>query len=95
MEKMIAGMAIAALAASAQGETVNFDDVRPGTLPPGWISGVTGRGTAHWSVELTPLRRAPARAEAVRVRRLSVVCKWRDVARGWLRRSEISAVKRT
>jgi hypothetical protein len=52
MEKMMTGMAIAALAASAQGETVNFDDVRPGTLPSGWISGVTGRGTAQWTVEL-------------------------------------------
>jgi hypothetical protein len=52
MEKMMTGMAIAALAASTQGETVNFDDVRPGMLPPGWISGVTGRGAAHWTVEL-------------------------------------------
>ena len=54
MEKIIMGIAIAALAASAQGETVNFDKERPGTLPADWISGVTGRGTPRWVVEADP-----------------------------------------
>ena len=36
MEKMITGLALAALVANSQGETVNFDHERPGTLPPGW-----------------------------------------------------------
>ena len=29
---------------------VNFDSVTPGELPPGWISGVTGKGTPRWAV---------------------------------------------
>ena len=31
-------------------EYCNFDDVPVGTLPQGWLAGVTGRGTARWSV---------------------------------------------
>lgn len=31
-------------------EICNFDDVPAGTLPKGWLAGVTGRGTARWSV---------------------------------------------
>jgi hypothetical protein len=54
MEKLITGIAIAALAASAQAETVNFDNEHPGTLPSDWTSGVTGRGTPHWTVEADP-----------------------------------------
>ncbi len=30
--------------------TVNFDDVKPGTLPPGWVAGVTGEGRFKWLV---------------------------------------------
>jgi hypothetical protein len=29
---------------------VNFDSLTPGTLPPGWISGVTGKGAPRWAV---------------------------------------------
>ena len=54
MEKIITGLALAALVANSQGETVNFDHERPGTLPTGWISGVTGRGTFHWAIEIDP-----------------------------------------
>jgi hypothetical protein len=32
-------------------ETVNFDAAGAGALPEGWIAGVTGRGSAHWTVE--------------------------------------------
>jgi len=54
MEKMIMGIAMAAIAASAQGETVNFDNESPGTLPADWIAGVTGHGTPRWAIEVDP-----------------------------------------
>ncbi len=28
----------------------NFDDVRPGELPPAWVGGITGSGQAQWAV---------------------------------------------
>jgi hypothetical protein len=28
----------------------NFEGTEPGKLPPGWVSGVTGKGTAVWQV---------------------------------------------
>jgi hypothetical protein len=31
--------------------TVNFDSDAPGTLPAGWVSGVTGTGESRWTVE--------------------------------------------
>src|SRR5258708_4512344 len=40
--------------ASSMAGTVNFDDVRIGELPPGWLGGVTGKGTPKWSVESDP-----------------------------------------
>jgi hypothetical protein len=49
---MIMGIAIAALATGANGEMVNFDKERPGTLPADWIAGVTGKGTPRWAVEI-------------------------------------------
>ncbi len=52
MAKIITGVAVAALAAGTQADTVNFDKDAPGRLPPDWIAGVTGRGTSHWSVEV-------------------------------------------
>ena len=51
MEKIIMAIAIAALAASARGEKINFDKDRPGALPTGWIAGATGTGKPVWSVE--------------------------------------------
>ncbi|MBI1884090.1 MAG: hypothetical protein HYZ66_01210 [Chlamydiae bacterium] len=39
------------LTTSSFAETVNFDKVKPGTLPSGWISGVTGKGSPLWDVE--------------------------------------------
>jgi hypothetical protein len=30
---------------------VNFDDLKPGPLPPEWVCGVTGSGQAQWAVE--------------------------------------------
>jgi hypothetical protein len=32
----------------------SFDKVQPGTLPPGWECGVTGRGNPRWAVEADP-----------------------------------------
>ena len=44
-------IAFAALAATAHGETINFDKDRPGALPTGWIAGATGTGKPVWIVE--------------------------------------------
>jgi hypothetical protein len=38
----------------AMAETINFDSDSPGALPAGWIAGVTGHGTPHWTVEADP-----------------------------------------
>jgi hypothetical protein len=54
MDKTLIGVAVAVLASGAHGEVVNFDTDAPGTLPGGWIAGVTGRGQAHWVVEADP-----------------------------------------
>src|SRR4029453_10520997 len=51
MDKAIVGVAMAALAASAQGEVIGFDADQPGTLPAGWVGGVTGTGAYRWTVE--------------------------------------------
>src|SRR6266699_3481700 len=37
--------------ALATAETVNFDDMKVGTVPPSWTATQTGSGTAKWSVE--------------------------------------------
>src|SRR5216110_3245550 len=37
--------------ALAAAETVNFDDMKVGTVPPSWTATQTGSGTAKWSVE--------------------------------------------
>src|SRR5213594_2319452 len=37
--------------ALAAAETVNFDDMKVGTVPPGWTATQTGSGTAKWAVE--------------------------------------------
>lgn len=47
----------AATVASAEMET--FDKAKPGRLPEGWISGVTGRGSPRWAV--APDATAPSR----------------------------------
>jgi hypothetical protein len=50
------GLATLACAAalSAHAETENFDRTAPGTLPEGWVCGVTGRGTPKWAVAEDP-----------------------------------------
>ena len=37
--------------ALAAAETVNFDDMKVGTVPPSWTATQTGSGSAKWSVE--------------------------------------------
>ena len=36
---------------SAAADTVNFDDLKTGAPPPGWIATQTGRGKANWTIE--------------------------------------------
>lgn len=38
------------LAAVAQADVSNFDDMKAGGVPPAWVCGVTGRGSPLWSV---------------------------------------------
>ena len=45
-------------------ETVTFDDAKTGSLPAGWIGGVTGSGTPKWSVEVEAS--APSRPNVLR-----------------------------
>ena len=51
MAKIVAGVAVAALATAAQAETVGFDRDPAGALPAGWVCGSTGGGAPRWSVE--------------------------------------------
>lgn len=45
----VAALACAA-AFSAHAETERFDNIKPGSIPDGWQSGVTGRGSPQWAV---------------------------------------------
>ena len=51
MDKAMMGMAMAALAGSAQAVTIGFDSDGAGTPPAGWVAGVTGKGSHRWTVE--------------------------------------------
>jgi hypothetical protein len=42
---------VAAAAAGAHADTVNFDSIKTGAPPPGWTATQTGSGSAKWSVE--------------------------------------------
>src|SRR5687767_12156842 len=42
---------LTAISLLAHAETINFDDSKPGSLPAGWASAMTGKGTPKWSVE--------------------------------------------
>jgi hypothetical protein len=44
-------MAMTMATGLAVAETVNFDDMKPGALPPGWTATQTGSGTAKWAIE--------------------------------------------
>ena len=45
-------------------DTFGFDADTPGSLPPGWTQGVTGRGTSRWAVH--PDASAPSRPNVLR-----------------------------
>lgn len=51
MDKISMGVAAAALATGVHAQTFKFDNDPIGALPKGWTAGVTGRGTARWTVE--------------------------------------------
>jgi hypothetical protein len=53
----LAVLAVAASAAHAENE--NFDTTRPGGLPDGWESGVTGKGAPWWAVDEDPTAPSP------------------------------------
>ena len=40
-----------AAAVSAHAQTEGFDQAKPGSMPPGWECGVTGKGAPRWLVE--------------------------------------------
>jgi hypothetical protein len=44
-------LAAGALAPSLIAETVDFNNAKPGKLPPHWIGTQTGKGEAKWSIE--------------------------------------------
>jgi hypothetical protein len=44
-------IAMTLLTGTAMAETLNFDNDKTGSVPPGWRAGVTGRGAPKWSVE--------------------------------------------
>ena len=45
-------------------ENFGFDTDTPGSLPPGWVQGVTGRGAARWAVHAD--QSAPSRPNVLR-----------------------------
>jgi hypothetical protein len=51
MKPIAAIAALILITGTAMGETINFDNDKPGNLPAGWKAGVTGRGTPKWAVE--------------------------------------------
>src|SRR5215210_4209598 len=43
--------ALLLISSAVAAETINFDDVKPGALPPHWLGTKTGNGTPRWAVE--------------------------------------------
>jgi len=51
MKTLVTSLLVAGLATSVtMAETVNFDDVKAGALPPGWTPTKTGKGEPKWEV---------------------------------------------
>lgn len=48
--KTLLGTLLAAVAATGLADTVNFDDCRTGSPPPGWTASKTGKGDPQWEV---------------------------------------------
>jgi len=51
MKQMCLALVSSLCAISALAETAGFDQDPPGTVPAGWVCGVTGRGAPRWAVE--------------------------------------------
>ncbi|MSP75474.1 MAG: hypothetical protein EXR12_05000 [Rhodospirillaceae bacterium] len=49
--KIVAGLAVAALATAAQAETLGFNADPVGAAPADWLCGSTGGGAPRWTVE--------------------------------------------
>ena len=39
------------ISSSASADKLNFDDAKPGAMPPGWTATKTGKGEAKWTIE--------------------------------------------
>jgi hypothetical protein len=50
MKKTVVAVGSLLAASGAVAQTIGFDTDAPGTLPPGWEQGVTGRGNPRWAV---------------------------------------------
>ena len=51
MKTLVTSLLVAGLATSVtMAETVNFDDLKAGALPPGWTPTKTGKGEPKWEV---------------------------------------------
>jgi hypothetical protein len=63
---ILAGCVLLAMlrAGAVMGETINFDSLSPGALPPPWACGVTGSGGSRWTVE--PAADAPSQPNIVK-----------------------------
>jgi len=48
----------------AMAERINFDKDKPGSVPAGWVAGVTGRGSPNWTVEVDAS--APSKANVLK-----------------------------
>ncbi len=51
MKRIYLSMIASICATTALAETVGFDQDSEGSLPAGWVCGVTGRGSPKWAVE--------------------------------------------
>lgn len=64
MKLLTALQTFALLTASAFAATENFDSLKLGDLPAGWVGGVTGQGTHKWSIVKDAS--APSQANALK-----------------------------
>ena len=53
MKTLLIAAIMVAAATTALAATDNFDQAAPGSMPPDWTCGVTGRGSPVWRIEAT------------------------------------------
>jgi hypothetical protein len=61
MKSLLLSFSIISLASA---DTLNFDDVKPGPLPPDWTATKTGKGTPKWTIEKDDT--APSKSNVLR-----------------------------